>query len=152
MRRLPSFALLLAVAAPTFAANPNSAYYTAPQEIGAEVSILALSSTIRHGWSGNQEIYVADVSSKAASHRLARLVDIYPSDDQPIQFALLADRQILSMRLLRTPECDIPSAEIFLPADERFVFDAGARTSLKQHTGKLVPCFHVIHEATRVKR
>lgn len=118
----------------------------------AEVSVLAISSSVHSGASGNQEIYLADVHLNGGSHQMAKLVDAYPVMGVPIQRSVLVDRHLLRMTLIRNPECDSTGKSFFLAPDDTKIFETGTRTALNDHAAERIPCFNVVHETIRLAK
>ena len=152
--RLPPnlFALIflgLLTAASMAAQNPVYSVHEKPHK--AEVSILAVSSSIHQG-SGSQEIYLAEVTLKAEPPLLAKLVDAYSSSGLPILRSVLGERHPLRMTLTRNPECDTTGRGFFLDGEERSIFDPGTRDRLKERGLVAIPCFTVSHDATRLAK
>jgi hypothetical protein len=83
---------------------------------------------------------------------MAKLVDAYPSIYFPIQRSVLADRHLLRMTLVRNPDCDSIGKSFFLAADETNIFDPSARSALNDQASERIPCFNVIHDATRLAK
>ncbi len=130
-----------------FAENPVYDYAAKHQK--AEVSVLAISSSIHQG-SGNQEIYLADIHLNGTAHQMAKLVDVYLPMEMPIQRSVLIDRRVLRMTLVRTPECDATGQSFFLAPGDSNIFDASTRSALNQQASEKIPCFNVVHDATRL--
>jgi hypothetical protein len=111
-----------------------------------------LSSSRRAWFSANQEIYLADINIKGNAHQMVKLVHTYPSMALPIQRSVLEDRHLLRMKLTRNPECDATGQSFFLAPGDSNIFDASTRSVLNdQATGK-IPCFNVVHDATRLAK
>jgi hypothetical protein len=146
---LPVVLILLGEAS-TF--SQNSVYELAAKPQKAEVSILAISSSVHSGASGNQEIYLADIRLKGNTHQMAKLVDTYSSISMPIQRAVLADRHLLHMTLIRDQECDATGQSFFLAPGDHNIFDASTRSVLNDQAAERIPCFNVIHDATRLAK
>jgi hypothetical protein len=136
----------------TGAVAENPVYdFTAKQQ-KAEVSILAISSSVHSGASGNQEIYLAEIVLKGTAHQMAKLVDAYPSIYFPIQRSVLADRHLLHMTLVRNPDCDSTGKTFFLAAGDTNIFDPSTRSALNDQASEKIPCFYVVHDATRLAK
>jgi hypothetical protein len=117
----------------------------------ATVSILAMSSSSRQSFAGNQEIYIATVEVKG--HReLARLIDQYPGFGLPIRTSLLRDRTLFKMKVTREPECDLTGAQIFLTPRDSAVFDGSVRDSLQTHASDAIPCYKALHQTIEVTK
>lgn len=144
-----SLALVLLRASCGFAENPVYDYAAKHQK--AEVSVLAISSSI-HQSSGNQEIYLADIHLNGTAHQMAKLVDVYPPMDMPIQRSVLIDRHVLRVTLTRNPECDATGQSFFLALGDSNIFDASTRSALNQQASEKIPCYNVLHGATRLAK
>lgn len=127
----------------------NPVYYEKQVEQKATVSILAISSSI-HFASGRQETYLADVLFKGNKHQLAKLVDLYPPDGYPVRLSLLHKRLALRMRLARHEQCDANAQEFFLSDDPGAIFDLSIRAQLASYADDAIPCYKVVHKATRL--
>ena len=148
--KCPLFSLLATiVACASVAAAQNPVYTLRAKPERARVSVLAVGSSIRHG-SGNQQIYLAEVTRVSGSPELSKLVDTYSGDGSPILSWVLAERHPLRMTLLRNPECDAAGGSFFLAGEAAKVFDPGTAAALRAHGSDAIPCFTVDHEATRL--
>lgn len=143
-------ALLLLGTGVVTAQNPVYNFSAKPHM--AEVRILAISSSAHTGVSGNQEIYLAEVHFKGNTLAMAKLVDAYQSTGVAIRRSVLMDRHVLRMTLVRNPDCDSTGKSFFLPADASNIFDAGTRSALSDQGAENIPCFVVIHAATRLAK
>ena len=83
---------------------------------------------------------------------MAKLVDAYPSLYFSIQRSILADRHLLRMILVRNQDCDSIGKGFFLAADDTNIFDPSARSALNDQASERIPCFKVIHDATRLAK
>ncbi len=118
----------------------------------AEVTLLAVSSSSRQSFAGNQEIYLADLQTKQGDHQLVRLVDQYPGYGLPIRDSLLRDRTLFTMRVTREPECDLPGTQVFLAPTDQVVFSGSVRDSLQSRGTELVPCYKALHNTIRIAK
>ena len=118
----------------------------------AQVTLLAVSSSSRQSFAGNQEIYLADLQTKQGDHQFVRLVDQYPGYGLPIRDSLLRDGTLFTMRVTREPECDVPGAQIYLAPTDAVVFTASARDSLQARGTNLVPCYKALHSTIRIAK
>jgi hypothetical protein len=144
-----SFFLTPLGAISALAQNP---VYDTPNPQRVEVSILAISSSIKAG-GGNQEIYLADVRFGANTHQMAKLVDAYSRlYSSPIQRFVLVNRHPLRMTLVRDSSCDSTGNDFFLAPGDSNIFDPSTRNVLKDKASEEIPCFKVIHEATRLAK
>jgi hypothetical protein len=152
-RRFWTCVLLVAfaVVGESFVSAQNPAYDFRVKPQTYAVGILAISTSVHQG-SGNQEVYLADVSHKGNTHQLAKLVDTYPSSGRPILRLVLAERHLLQMTLIRNPECDSTGQGFFLGTSDSNIFDAETRRTLQDHSSETIPCFTVVHEATRLTK
>jgi hypothetical protein len=132
-----------------FSQNPVYDVRAKPQH--AAVQILAISTSIRLG-SGNQEVYLAEVTLKNQQRQLAKLVDAYASNGTPIQRSILLERHPLRMLLTRTPDCDGSGRAFFLPGDDSALFNKDVRSLLQQNASENIPCYTVRHEDTRLAK
>jgi hypothetical protein len=143
--------IVLAVVGEAFASAENPAYDFLAKRQRSAVGILAISTSVHLG-SGNQEVYLADVGHKGNTHQLAKLVDTYPSSGRPLLRLVLAERHLFQMTLIRNPECDSTGQNFFLGTGDANIFDAEARRILQDHSSETIPCFTVVHEATRLAK
>jgi hypothetical protein len=145
--------LLIALAAvgEAFASAQNPAYELRAKRQRSAVGILAISTSVHQG-SGNQEVYLADVVHEGNMHQLAKLVDTYPSSGRPVLRLILAERHLLQMTLIRNPECDSTGQSFFLGTGDANIFDAETRRILQDRSSETIPCFMVVHEATRLAK
>ena len=134
------------------AAVKPSAFGNQSRPTQAAVRILAVSSSSRQSFAGNQEVYLADVQMKNGDHRFARLIDQYPGFGLPIRLSLLREGTVFSMKVTREPECDMPGSGIFLRTGEAVVFDGSVRDSLASHAAVAVPCFKTLHQTIQVPK
>jgi hypothetical protein len=141
--------LILVAAISTIGQNP--VYEPEAKPLGARVTIMALSdSSHSAAYAGNQEVYLANIELKRGSHQLAKLVDTYPSAATPIRRAILTERSPLRMRLVRNEDCDTSGQSFFLGDDDANLFDASSRKVLEDNAAVRIPCFDVMHNATRL--
>jgi hypothetical protein len=117
----------------------------------AEVNVLAISSSIHPSRGSNQEVYLANIRLKGNFIQLVKLVDTYSPDSLPIRRAILIERHLLQMTLIRNPQCDSTGLNFFLGSGETNIFDANTRNALNDHPTEMIPCFNVVHEATRLR-
>ena len=120
--------------------------------MAAQVTMLAVSSSSRQSFAGNQEIYLADLQTKNGEHQFVRLIDQYPGYGLPIRDTLLRERTLFTMRVTREPECDVPGGQIFLASSDAVVFNASVRDSLQTHGTELVPCYKTLHSTIRIAK
>jgi hypothetical protein len=136
---------------PLYAVGQNSVYDLNAKPEAVQVSILATSTSVHQNFAGSQEVYLADISSRRAAHRLAKLVDNYPSSALPIRRALLSAHHPFRMKLTRDPECDATGNTFFLGAESN-VFDVDAPGLLRNHATAVIPCYKVDHHATHLAK
>ena len=129
----------------------NPVYDIPAKGIVANVSIMAIGTSIHQAFAGNQETYLADVALKDG-HQTARLIDLYSGNGNAIRRSLLTDRREFVMRLIRKPSCDIAANKFFLGRTDYDIFDTASRTALAQNGDNPIPCYMVVHEATRLAR
>ena len=150
MRKLWVAAMGVVCACTAWAVRP-SAFGNQSKPMKASVQILAISSSSRQSFAGNQDVYLADVQLKDGSHQFARLVDQYPGFALPIRASLLNDRTLLTLQVTREPECDVRGAQIYL-APSSAVFNGSVRDSLQSRLDQVVPCFKSLHQTIRVPK
>jgi len=56
------------------------------------------------------------------------------------------------MKLTRNPECDATGQNFFLAPGDSNIFDAGIRSALVDQSTGTIPCFNVVHDATRLAK
>lgn len=137
---------------PLSAGGQNPVYSAHHKAQSAAVSVMALGSSVHHGFAGNRDVYLARIQIKGQDAQIAKLVDSYPSSDAPIRRSILIERRSLRMMLLRDEECDSPGKQFFLGNDESNIFDTASRDALKQASGENLTCFQIVHEATRLPK
>ena len=134
------------------AAKRPSAFGNQSKPERAQVRILAVSSSSRQSFAGNQEIYLADVQVKHGERQFARLVDQYPGFGLPIRESLLRSRTMFTMKVTREPECDIEGSKVFLPQGGASIFDGGLWGTLVSHSGDTIPCYKALHQTVKVEK
>jgi hypothetical protein len=142
---------LVASAAAVGASEP-SAFSNQSKPRTATVQILAVSSSSRQSFAGNQEIYLATVEVKGKQQQFARLIDQYPGFGLPIRVSLLRDRTVFKMQVTREPECDVPAAQIFLTQGSSAIFDGSVRDTLRTSTTDSVPCYKTLHQTIAIAK
>jgi hypothetical protein len=148
---IPALPIALTLMGATYAIGQNPVYELAAKPQSARVTIMALSASLHSAaYAGNQEVYLADIELKGGSHQLAKLIDAYPSAARPIRRAILAERYPLRMRLFRNEDCDTTGQSFFMGDDDANLFDASSRKVLKDNAAVTIPCFTVVHNATRL--
>ena len=133
------------------AIGQNPVYDLDAKPKAVRVRILATSTSIRLNFAGNQEVYLANVSSKGDALQLAKLVDSYTPSELPIRRALLVDDHSFRMKLTRDPECDTTGSAFFI-GGQSTVFDKAAPSLLKDRAAGTIPCYKVDHHATRLAK
>ena len=151
MRKL-WFAAISAVCVCTAWATRPSAFGNQSKPLKATVQILAISSSSRQSFAGNQDVYLADVELKDGSHRFARLIDQYPGFALPIRTSLLNNRTLLTLQVTREPECDVRGAQIYLAQSSSAIFNGSVRDSLGSRVDQVIPCFRTLHQTIRVPK
>lgn len=151
LNRFLTVALCIGCAAAAWAIKP-SAFGDQSKPLKATVRILAISSSSRQSFAGNQDIYLADVQVKGGDHRFARIIDQYPGFGLPIRQSLLRDRTTFTMQVTREPECDVPGAKVFLHAGDTGIFDGSVRDSLATHATDAIPCFRSVHQSIQIAK
>lgn len=139
------FASAFASAAQTGAVFADNAK---PQN--ATVSILAQSSAMHNGYSGSQDIYLADVEIKG-QHQFVRLMDIYEGFGYPIRHSLIASRTLFKMQVVRQTECDLRGDQLFLPPDSR-IYDASVTDTVRTHAADMIPCYRTVHKSIKLAK
>jgi len=143
--------ITLALLGGTLAIAQNPVYDFVAKQQKAEVNVLAISSSIHPSRGSNQEVYLANIRLKGNFIQLVKLVDTYSPDSLPIRRAILIERHLLQMTLIRNPQCDSTGLNFFLGSGETNIFDANTRNALNDHPTEMIPCFNVVHEATRLR-
>jgi hypothetical protein len=133
-------------------ATKPSAFGNQSKPVSATVRILAISSSSRQSFAGNQDIYLADVQVKGGDHRFARIIDQYPGFGLPIRQSLLRDRTTFKMEVTREPECDVPGSKVFLHGGDSGIFDGSVRDSLASHAADTIPCFRSVHQSIEIAK
>jgi hypothetical protein len=146
-----SCALLIGVAVMgvATAVGQDRAYVLRDEQVPAKVDILALSTSVTVAFN-RAEVYLAVVSTDGGAARLAKLVDSYSPDGNPILRSVLVERRQLRMTLIRKPECDSLARSFFLSSGDENIFDVSSRSELLSRGADMLPCFTVIHAATRL--
>jgi hypothetical protein len=116
----------------------------------ATVTILALSSSSRQTFAGDQEIYLADLAIKGGEHQFVRLIDQYPGFGLPIALSLIKKRTVFMLEVTREPECDVPGSQIYLRPGEAEIFNGSVRDSLASRQTEPVPCYKTLHQTIAV--
>lgn len=150
MKLLTASAALVLSATLTAQTGPVFNDNAKPQHV--TVSILALSSATHNGYSGSQDIYIADVETKKGTHEFVKLVDIYEGYGYPIRRSLLTNRAVFKMDVIRQTGCDMRGSELFLPAEAQ-IYDASTPDTLRAHADDIIPCYRTVHKTIKlVKR
>jgi hypothetical protein len=139
----------LAVIGVATAVGQDRAYVLRAEQVRAKVDILALSTSVTVAFN-RAEVYLAVVSTDGGGAQLAKLVDSYSPDGNPILRSVLVERRQLRMTLIRKPECDSPARSFFLSSGDTNIFDVSSRSELLSRGAAMLPCFTVIHAATRL--
>ncbi len=143
--------LVSAVAGMATGLGQSTAYDVPVHPVTATVGVLALSDSVSV-YTSREEIYLAIVSVRSRTNQLAKLVDSYPSYGNPILRSLLIEHRQLRMTLVRNPECDSTGRRFFLGPEDANIFDVSTRSELLDHDADTIPCFTVIHSATRLSK
>ncbi|AFL87155.1 hypothetical protein Terro_0828 [Terriglobus roseus DSM 18391] len=143
--------LILAAGAATSRASKPSAFSNQSKPMTATVTVLALSSSSRQSFAGNQEVYLATVDVKG-TREFARVIDQYPGFGLPIRPSLLRERTPLKMKVTREPECDLPGSQIFLTQGDAAIFDGSVRDSLRTHASDAIPCYKTLHQTIEIAK
>ena len=115
------------------------------------MTILALSSSSRQTFAGNQDVYLVDIEIKG-EHQFVRLIDQYPGFGLPIRTSLIQNRTVFKLRVTREPECDVPGAQIYLRQGEAVIFNGSVRDSLASRQTEPVPCYRSLHQTITVAK
>lgn len=149
--RWTALPVLLGIAA-TLAAEPPTPFTNQSKPMKARVRVLAVSSTSRQSFAGNQDVYLADVSTKGTDHQFVKLVDQYPGFGLPIRPDLLRSQQVFTMQVTREPECDVPATEIYLRPGDTVLYDASVRDTLATHAQDSIPCYKTLHQTIKLTK
>jgi hypothetical protein len=142
---------VLLVSSWAWAASKQSPFANQSKPLKATATILAISSSSRQTFAGNQEVFLADLEIKG-EHQFVRLIDQYPGFGLPIRTSLMKDRTLFKMQVTREPECDIPGAEIPLRDGASTIFNGSVRDSLLSHRGDTVPCYKTLHQTISIAK
>ena len=136
------------------ALTAQDAIYRAPiKPFKAVVRIVALSSSARQNFAGNQDTYFAEIhTGKEYGGRLVKLVDQYSDYDYPIRRSLLLAQRPLQMRLTRDESCDTRADYMHVSYELADTFDPSLPVRLEEQGTTLLPCFAVAHGATRLSK
>ncbi len=143
--------LLLAGSSVIGSAAKPSAFANQSKPMKVKVTILAVSSSSRQSFAGNQEVYLADLETKGG-HQFVRLIDQYPGFGLPIRQSLLRDRTLFKMQVSREPECDVPGSEIPLRPQGSAIYNGSVRDSLATHANDPIPCYKTLHQTIVVAK
>jgi len=143
--------LVVIAACMTTASGQNAVYNVPVHPVIAAVKILALGNSV-NVYTSREEIYLATVSTRRDNYQLAKLIDAYSSDGNPILRSFLIQHRQLRMALVRSPSCDSTARGFFLDAGDENIFDVSARSELLNNGADLIPCYTVIHAATRLSK
>lgn len=149
--RWTALPVLLGITATLSAARPTP-FTNQSKPMKAHVRILAVSSTSHQSFAGNQDVYLADVSTKATEHQLVKLVDQYPGFGLPIRQDLLHNQQLFDMQVTREPECDAVATDIFLRPGDSVLYDASVRDTLTTHAADAIPCYKTLHQTIKLAK
>ncbi len=141
----------VAIAVAAWASKP-SAFGNQSKPLKASVRILAVSSSSQQSFAGNREVYLADLQVKHGDSQFVRLVDQYPGFGLSIRPDLLRDHTLLTMRVTREPECDVPGAKIYLRPGDSAVYDGSVRATLATHAADSIPCYKTLHQTIQIAK
>ena len=117
------------------------------------VRFIATSTIVHSAWSGNQDVYLAELRAKSGGASfLAKLVDEYPGYGNPISHDLLVSGATSLVKMNRDPACDVRYVDMPLraaagdritgyPAPTIFV----PRLSSRVSEDLIVQCFRLVH-------
>lgn len=151
-RRLFGLAIVGMLCSTAFAAERQSPFTNQSRPMVAQVTMLAVSSSSRQSFAGNQEVYLADLQTKGGGHQFVRLIDQYAGYGLPIRDSLLRERTLFTMQVTREPECDLPPSRIYLAPTDQVVFNGSVRDSLQSQGTELVPCYRALHSTIRIAK
>lgn len=143
--------VLLGITATLTAARPTP-FTNQSKPMKAQVRILAVSSSSHQSFAGNQDVYLADVSTKGTEHQFVKLVDQYPGFGLPIRQDLLNHEQVFDMEVTREPECDAAATDIFLRPGDSVLYDASVRDTLTTHAADAIPCYKTLHQTIKLAK
>jgi hypothetical protein len=140
---------VLPLLAPTLLAwahsHPKENPVAKPEKI--TVTILAISTSTRQGFAGNEDIYLASFTGQQGASQLIRLADWTSSGSSGVP--VMAIGQSFHLLATRTPWCDSNSRNFFLPvsAEERSqLLPTGTQGDFP------LPCYRDQHESIRAVR
>jgi len=117
----------------------------------ARIRILAMSSSSRQSFAGNQEVYLADLELKG-KHEFVKLVDQYPGFGLPLRPSLLHNQQLFDVKVTREPECDVPGSEIYLHSGNAAIYDASVRDTLSTRSADQISCYKTLHQTFKIAK
>ena len=145
-------ALTLSCGAAALAAKP-SAFGNQSKPMKAIVHILAVSSSSRQSFAGNQDIYLADVQVKGGEHRFARLIDQYPGFGLPIRESPAEGSHFVH-------DASDPASPSAMCRDRKSFYTPAIRAYSMGASGILcprtpadaIPCFRSVHQSIQIAR
>ncbi|WP_156993797.1 hypothetical protein [Terriglobus sp. TAA 43] len=143
--------VLLGVATTLTAAQPTP-FTNQSKPMKAHVRILAVSSSSHQSFAGDQDTYLADVSTKDNEHQFVKLVDQYPGFGLPIRPDLLRNQQVFEMEVTREPECDAHASDIYLRPSDSVLYDGSVRDTLNTHAADAIPCYKTLHQTIKLAK
>ena len=143
--------VLLGVTATLTAAQPTP-FTNQSKPMKAQVRILAVSSSSHQSFAGNQDVYLADISTKGSEHQFVKLVDQYPGFGLPIRQDLLHNQQVFDMEVTREPECDASTTDIYLRPGDSVLYDASVRERLQTHAAEPIACYKTLHQTIKLAK
>jgi hypothetical protein len=119
--------------------------YSKPEKI--VVAILAVSTMTRHGWAGDEDIYLATLIDKDGQRRLIRLAD-WKGRGGPAVAAMSAGA-VYRLVATRTHWCDVTAAQFYLPPSTG---DRAQYFSVSSAADEPIPCYRDEHGSIRVMK
>lgn len=150
--RWTALPVLLGVTASLTAAPRPTPFTNQSKPMKAQVRILAVSSSSHQSFAGNQDVYLADVSTKGSEHQFVKLVDQYPGFGLPIRQDLLHSQQTFDMQVTREPECDARAADVYLRPGDSVLYDGSVRDTLNTHAAEAIPCYKTLHQTIKLAK
>jgi len=143
--RYPKWILLLLSPVLLAWARPIETHNAKPEKI--TVTILAISTMTRNGYGGDEDIYLASLSSREGASQLIRLSDWTPSGGPAVPAMAVGRR----FRLLatRTVWCDSTARRFFLPASTG---ETSQFLPTDTPDDLPIPCYRDQHESIRLVR
>ncbi len=150
-RKLDSIQLcFMAIAMSTRLTAQNPVFNLYPKPIRATIEILAISSSTRQGFAGNQDTYLALVKAKDDRNLLIKLVDRYRDADRGVRRSVLEEHRLLRVQLIREDACDTPASTFHISSRSGDVFNPSSASRLQTQPSRNLSCFVMEHERTQL--